>query len=66
MRGERLQDRIRASEERVEDILRTPTPPPAATATLVDLLTALDARRLCRETMVLGETTTRRRADRGA
>lgn len=66
MRGERLQDRIRASEEQVEKILRTPTLPPAATATLVDLLTALDARRRCRETMVLGETAVRRSADRRA
>jgi hypothetical protein len=44
-----IESHMRASEKVIEEILRTPTPTPAATATLVDLLSALDARRRCRE-----------------
>ena len=55
MPNEPIEERLRASEAEVENILRTPTPSGAASATLVHLLSALDARRRCREKLVLVE-----------
>ena len=48
---------MRASESKIEEILHSPTTARATTAVLIDLLSALDVRRRCREKLMLGTHT---------
>jgi hypothetical protein len=57
MPHEPTERRMRASESEIEEILRSPTTARAPTAVLIDLLSALDDRRRCREKLMLGTHT---------